>query len=718
MRHVLWLLCACFLVAGSVARAELRALLVGVSDYDNAIGLADLRGPVNDITLMQRVLTERGADQITVLADGIDGAQRPTRTAVLDGFAALAASAGPGDLVYIHLSGHGTRQPDQNGDETDGLDEVFLPADTMRAEPGSNAIPNALTDDEIGAALLAIRRTGADVWFVMDACHSGSGTRAAAVGTAARYIDPAVLGVTARESALAEPQAEAQGPEPAGRLLAFYAAQSTEVAREVAYDEGDGAEAWYGLFTSKLAARLEAAQGLSYRQLFQAVLADMNDSTLPGGARLQTPLWEGDFVDAQVFGGADTTGLRRFAIRNGQLDAGKVHGLAEGTIVGLVDDAAAPVDALIGLAQLRKAKATSSTLALVAPDCVPRAAELCPDMGRVPPEARFAQVVARPVDLVVRLSPPVDFATGAVLADGDPALAALTAALAAVNADDGTRMTIDPAQFDIDVIWAQGALWFGPRASIGASPVGLSVGPEAEALADALRRIRKAEELARLLNSVTTKPSILSPSPVDVAVQLTNVPVDRLEPPGSGVAPFDECMAAYDAAPTEPSDLPPAAELKQCDQLSFTATGKVAGARDVNRVHIDAKFCVHADHERVEGTAFPRRIGDGMILCSDCPDGYSAGAERLFVVVTEAADNAEPLNLEGLVETCADQTGTRGSAGGDAAQVIDFLSGLAQRPGTRGSFGAMSVADVWVQRYDWQVLPKPEAFARAGRLSK
>ena len=46
----------------------------------------------------------------------------------------MAARATAGDPVYIHLSGHGTRQGDPEGDETDGLDEVFLPADTGRRQ--------------------------------------------------------------------------------------------------------------------------------------------------------------------------------------------------------------------------------------------------------------------------------------------------------------------------------------------------------------------------------------------------------------------------------------------------------------------------------------------------------------------------------------------------------------------------------------------------------
>ena len=96
--------------------AEMRALLVGVSDYDDAIGLSDLRGPANDVALLRRVLAGQGVQDITVLADGVPDAARPTRSAILDGLADQAARAQPGDFIYLHFSGHGTRQPDRSGD--------------------------------------------------------------------------------------------------------------------------------------------------------------------------------------------------------------------------------------------------------------------------------------------------------------------------------------------------------------------------------------------------------------------------------------------------------------------------------------------------------------------------------------------------------------------------------------------------------------------------
>ena len=41
-------------------------------------------------------------------------------------------------------SASGAKVADLNGDETDGLDEVFLPADITRAKAGASTIPNGI----------------------------------------------------------------------------------------------------------------------------------------------------------------------------------------------------------------------------------------------------------------------------------------------------------------------------------------------------------------------------------------------------------------------------------------------------------------------------------------------------------------------------------------------------------------------------------------------
>ncbi len=704
-----WLPCLALICSVLPALAETRALLVGVSQYDESIGLASLRGPAHDVALLRDVLTGRGVTQITVLADGIEDSPRPTHAAILSALTDLAHSSQAGDLTIITLSGHGTRQPDDNGDETDGLDEVFLPADTARAEPGARFIPNALIDDEIGAAVLAIRQTGADVWLVMDSCHSGSGLRGGEQDTAARWVDPAVLGIT--DTAAPETGSgliDTTTENPPGQVVAFYAARSSEVAREVNLTPDQPGDAgWYGLFTSRLAARLQQGGALSYRQLFQAVLSDMNDASVPGGARMQTPGWEGNLIDAAVLGGRATTGLRQYAVTADQVAAGLVQGLGNGTLLALVPDAASPPDAILSYAQMEDTEATQAYLRPVAPDCIPLSTTLCPATGTLPDTARFARPVARPRDLILRLAPPRDLTTGAVLPPNSAPAQTLTAAIAEVNAGADVQIAIDPAAYDIDVAADGNTLWFGHKTEIGQTPVGLSWNQDAEPLPQILRRIAKAEQLSAMLQSVADTASIMNPSPVTVDAEVLASRLTDLDPPGNGRTAARECRRALAAADPTQTPLADVTDLKQCDRLSFAAKGEVQGARDVNRIHIDAQFCIHAAHAQIEDATATTQLGPPMDMCSDCPDGYSAGTEQLFVIVTESADNAEPLNLEGLVENCGAPTATRGAA----TQAIDFLTALGRRPDTRGAFGGLSISNVWVTRYQWQVVPKQVLFA-------
>ena len=61
-----------FLSAPQRAVSETRALLIGVSDYDDSAGVADLKGPANDVRLLSTTLRNRGIDDLIVLADGVE----------------------------------------------------------------------------------------------------------------------------------------------------------------------------------------------------------------------------------------------------------------------------------------------------------------------------------------------------------------------------------------------------------------------------------------------------------------------------------------------------------------------------------------------------------------------------------------------------------------------------------------------------------------------
>ena len=75
-----------------------------------------------------------------------------------------------GDSVVITYSGHGTWQPDEDGDEPDGRDEALCPHDLATQGP--------LLDDELFEIFSQAAR-GARVVFLSDSCHSGSVARMA-----------------------------------------------------------------------------------------------------------------------------------------------------------------------------------------------------------------------------------------------------------------------------------------------------------------------------------------------------------------------------------------------------------------------------------------------------------------------------------------------------------------------------------------------------------
>lgn len=712
------------------AAAATKALLIGVSNYDNSIGLADLRGPLNDVMLLKSVLTKRGVSDITVLADGAAGAQLPTLANIVSGFKTLANQAKDGDLIIIHMSGHGSRQSDDSGDEADGFDEVFLPLDVRRAENGERHIPNALVDDDIGKLVHAIRSKGADVFIIMDFCNSGTSLRAASLNMTSRFVTPSALGMQQRNVAPIAtserqeflPDNPARAQEPKGGLAAFYAAQASGVARELNFETGSNNQAsgWYGLFTAKLAARLATAGTVTYRQLFQSVLADMNDTSVPGAARLQTPFWAGSMMEATVLGGSKTVGIRQFPLNGDTLSAGQVQGLTLGTIVELFPDAASPNDAGIGYAQIEEAKAVSSYIRYVLDTCIPNAKALC-HVAKAPRiEARFARVVATPLKFQLKLSP-IKNADGTSLNNSTLATH-LRQAIADLSQERKANIMISDSDYDVEIVLRENKLWFGLRASEHDAPLGVSWEGKDGGLKNLLWRIVQAERLATTMRNIAGSNSMLNPSPVNISTVLQRSDENLLTPPGRPLNPRRECARmAHGATYGAHETLETSTALKQCDRVEMHAQGKVAGSRDINRIHIDAKFCIHNQYTRVEDARTSVAIGSPMIICSDCPGGktskttqYSTGYERLFFLVSDATKNADQLNLTGLVENCGRPKNIRRSG----RSLATYLKILRKRRGTRGAFGGTAPGKVWVKELGWKVVPRKTIFMQMKTAGK
>jgi uncharacterized caspase-like protein len=107
-----------------------KAVLIGVNKY--RIPGADLRGCVNDVKNMERVLTKsygfKSGDIVTLLD------YKATKTAIESAIRALIRGGKRGDVLLIHFSGHGSNVPDDNGDEADNRDEILCrPISTGRS---------------------------------------------------------------------------------------------------------------------------------------------------------------------------------------------------------------------------------------------------------------------------------------------------------------------------------------------------------------------------------------------------------------------------------------------------------------------------------------------------------------------------------------------------------------------------------------------------------
>ncbi|MEW6754906.1 MAG: caspase family protein [Candidatus Latescibacterota bacterium] len=307
--------CAALLLlagAGPLA-AEKWALLVGVNDYLYGPDYLDLRGCRNDVTMTRDLLTTRfgfAPDRVRTLLDG-----EATRAGILAAVEEwLVQRPAPEDLVYFHFSGHGAQVDDADGDEEDGQDEVLCPADLRLGEAST-----VITDDELRRVLGRVRAR--HVTVVLDACHSGTGTRDIArsrprfvdfyAGVEQRAISITPVSGTQQDVVLAggapaEASGEADtGPPPdklagsggmegePGHLVTISGCQPEQTSADAWIGEGFHA----GALTYHLIGNMKKAPpGIAYRELMERVVRDIKAAQIE-----QTPQLEGD-MDRPLMG--------------------------------------------------------------------------------------------------------------------------------------------------------------------------------------------------------------------------------------------------------------------------------------------------------------------------------------------------------------------------------------------------------------------------------
>lgn len=150
-----------------------RALVIGLGEQQDK-AWNKINGD-KDVTLVQGMLKSAGFRSVTTLVN-----RQATKNGIVGAFKRMAASCKQGDVVYVHYSGHGQQMTDVHNDEKDGLDECWIPYDAFRKVSKTYHGEKHLTDDELNVYLNAIRtKIGArgKLLVVIDACHSGDGTR-------------------------------------------------------------------------------------------------------------------------------------------------------------------------------------------------------------------------------------------------------------------------------------------------------------------------------------------------------------------------------------------------------------------------------------------------------------------------------------------------------------------------------------------------------------
>jgi hypothetical protein len=573
------------------AHAEIRAVVVGVSDYLTLD--ADLKGPSNDARLMAETLIARGvrpADMTVLASDptGLpDGAATgyPTRAEILTALTSASAASAKGDTIIFTFSGHGAQAPDLSGDEGGGYDELLLPADASGWNGAIGSVENALVDDDLQAWAQTALSKGVQVIALIDACHSATGFRAVGGQGVPKMIDEAQLGIPDDIT----PVAGTPSSPLSGDFVFLYSSGSDQ--RSFEYPMPDGT--WHGEFTLRLAQTLRDAPSASWAQ----VLAATAEAMVQGPAR-QMPDGEGPLLDAPVFGTGSPTD--RFPLKDGKLAAGLLQGLADGAEVALFADPAGGDP----LATTTLTKVTARDASFSAP---------------LPSGALWAEPTSAPPPAPLTLAAPV-------LAD--PADSQDYTAWTATLPEPGTSPDLVPILTEGTIALAQADGVLDPDGP-GSTP---RIRPEpgespADAVARTLTQAAHGLALRKVLAGATGR-SLTGKAPLTMTI-------DRRAAAG-------QCDTVADPTPFDP-----ATGVAPCDQLWLTLTNTSGTAQDISVLYFTADFLVQPifPSQNLSNRLAP---GESTRVGLMIEPGSSAGFEEIWALAVPASPDAPRVDLTRL----------------------------------------------------------------------
>ena len=153
----------------AAAAAKTYGLVIGIDDYQHINPKLD--GAVNDARDVADALHKDGAADVRLLVD-----KDASRDAIMAAWNDLLGKAKKGDILVFHYAGHGGQEPEHvKGSEPSGYDSTLLLGGFALKGPGTY---ERIVDDEMGAMFKRASDAGVNLLVAIDACHSGTMTRA------------------------------------------------------------------------------------------------------------------------------------------------------------------------------------------------------------------------------------------------------------------------------------------------------------------------------------------------------------------------------------------------------------------------------------------------------------------------------------------------------------------------------------------------------------
>ena len=684
-----------FLVASLLATLshakEMRALVVGVSEYPNLSEAFQLEGPRNDAVRARNVLTQRGfaPANIKVLADGVNDAALPTRSNILAELDRLAKTASKDDFVFLYFAGHGSQQPADRSTaegraEADGLYEIFLPRDVGKWSGSVGKIENALVKTEMRDAVDRILAKGAFVWAVFDSCHSATMVRGVNSRVRYRYVSPEALGIpqatleaAARDAPKTRGGLAAKKPpiiatvahEGAGGSVFFYAAQTRETTPEmilpVELDEGPS----YGLFGFTVMEALETGAPMTYRQMAQYVLnryGAMNETRV-------TPLFSGTALDKPVLF-QDSPLVQQWKIERGRdliVHAGALARLSEGAIVAVMADPLAKNEAAVGYLKLTKVD-LATTIAVpvefngkpaLKPEAIPdrsfaRIMQAPPQYTlRVSVDAKDCNKGCIPREIVDRLRAAKTDVAGTVIkwvdapAAGDVMLKLLPDRI----------LLLPPSLQGADCGKSAGACEQSSTLLVDYKPRAPDVGLR-DKLSESLHAIARTTNLLRLASSLPNANS--GNSRLEVSMKIVEKNGKEI-PYSNGQVPT----------------------LHAGDRITVSLRNNGLSSVDVTMLYVDARYGINVLFPGGAGASNrlePRANYDFDVDVTN----DTIGMERMLTIAVEAAKTQERADFSFLAQPSLVATRGAGAKGGDDPDVLAFMDAGYSAYKTRGGKAA------------------------------